>query len=110
MLSHRTERLQQLDKLRVTAVFPLAAVADLPEPLRREQAQHLLAWSQTGRATVHLVPRGILLPAPAAPLLLFPLGPGDTVAVSDHAQGPVTLEDYSGDSALSTGPLTEPLP
>lgn len=110
MVSHRTERLQQLDRLRVTAVFPLAAVADLPEPLCREQAQHLLAWTQTGRATVHLVPRGILLPAPVAPLMLFTLGTGDTVAVSDHVQGSVTLEDHSRASALFNVTLAESLP
>jgi transcriptional regulator with XRE-family HTH domain len=100
-VTNRTDRLSQLTGLHVTAVFPLAAVADLPEELRQEQAQHLLGWIATGRVRVHLVPAGIVLPAPVAPLFLFALGTGESVAVSEHVLGAEVLRDDLWPRAVS---------
>lgn len=110
LVKHRTQRLRALPGLSVTAVFPLSAVADLPKAMREGQTQHLLEWIDTGRVFVHLVPRGLLLPAPVAPLMLFTTSDGDTVALSDHVEGFVTLEDHEPASALFHVALADSLP
>lgn len=112
LVKHRTERLEELPRLHVTAVFPLAAVADLSSDLRQEQSRHLLEWIGTGRVTVHLVPRSLVLPAPVAPVFLYTTGSGEGVAVSEHVTGAVILGDDHREKATSlyTVALSHSLP
>ncbi|MDT0329962.1 Scr1 family TA system antitoxin-like transcriptional regulator [Nocardiopsis lambiniae] len=86
----RCQRLEQLPELRLTTAFPVFALEALPEEVRKEQAAHLLRWSETGRVTVHMVTSALLVPG--APVMVFHL-PGEEQVIScDYASGNVLAE------------------
>lgn len=89
----RTERLGALCDLHVTAIFPAAAIACLPELLRCAQAAYLIEWAESRRVAIHLVPEGSGLLVPASPLMIFRLSTGDIAVVSDHADGNVVHDE-----------------
>ncbi len=112
LVSLRTDRLKDLQDLRVTAVFPVTAVAALPGDLPSAQASHLIEWANSGRVAVHLVPEGSLLLGPASPLMMFRLREGELAVVSDHADGNLVHEDHAHDRlmAQATNALAASLP
>lgn len=112
LVSLRCERLAELPDLRVTAVFPAAAVSGLAPTLRAAQARALLSWAETDRVMLHLVPEGTTLLVPAAPLMVFRLRTGDLAVVSDHADGNVIHEADSHDrlSVEATAAIGAALP
>lgn len=87
----RTQRLEQLPGLRVRAVFPETALSSptLPDDVRQEQAAGILRWVRTGRVTTHVIPADTLLLVPTAPVMIFTLRDGSTVATCDYAAGSV---------------------
>lgn len=93
LVAVRTKQLGELSDLAVTAVFPAAALTCLPEDIRRAQAQYLIEWVETGRVALHLVPDGMALLVPAAPVMVFRLRTGDTAITSDHADGNFVYDD-----------------
>lgn len=112
LVTLRTERLNQLPDMRVTAVFPEVAVASLPDAIRRAQAEYLLEWAASGRVDLHLVPEGSVLLVPATPVMLFKLRTGDLAVASDHADGNVLYEEAHHDrlSGEATAALAAALP
>lgn len=108
----RCERLHQLPKLHVTAVFPVSGITGFPEEVQQEQAAHLLEWCATGRVVVLLVPEGSVLVGITSPLLLFRLRDGSVAASSDHLTGNVVHDTESHErlSALVKGALAAALP
>ncbi|WP_436851749.1 Scr1 family TA system antitoxin-like transcriptional regulator [Nocardiopsis dassonvillei] len=112
LVSVRCERLAALEELDVTAVFPASAVSGLPEPIRKDQAAHLVKWMDSGRVAVHLVPEGSALLVPASPLMLYALRSGERVIASDHAGGTVicAADMHDAMAALGTAALAASLP
>lgn len=108
----RCGRLDDLPELSVTAVFPMSALAGVPEDVAKQQAQHLLSWAQTGRVVLHVVPTGSVLIVPTSPIMLFRLKSGELVITSDHADGSVTLTSDAHErvGALFTAALAASLP
>ncbi|WP_431871930.1 Scr1 family TA system antitoxin-like transcriptional regulator [Nocardiopsis eucommiae] len=92
----RCERIDQVPDLRVTAVFPVAALTTFPENARKEQAAHLLKLTESGRVRVLVIPDGTLLVGLPSPLLVFRMRDGSTVASSDHANGNRVYRDGEG--------------
>ena len=89
LVALRCGRLADLPQLRVTAVFPLAAVTQMPPAIREAQAACLLEWADTERVRVHVIPEGTPMLVPAAPLMAFRLRSGESAIISDHADGNV---------------------
>lgn len=79
------------DSIRVSAIFPDSALQCAPEPVRVEQARHLLELSDAGRARVHLVP-GVLVGV-TSPFQVYRLKDGTEVATSDHVRGTVVFSE-----------------
>jgi hypothetical protein len=102
----------ELPDLAVTAVFPAAALVCLPEHLRSAQAQYFIEWVETGRVTLHLVPEGMTLLVPAAPVMVFRLRTGDTAITSDHADGNFVYDEsrHARVSGEMTAALAASLP
>lgn len=108
----RTERLDQLPGLRVTAVFPVTALTGMEETIRREQAAHLLDLIGSGRVVVHLVPEGSILVEPPSTMMAFRLHSGELVITSDNPDGNVIHAAHSHERlhALMTDALAVALP
>jgi hypothetical protein len=108
----RTERLSQLPRLRVTAIFPVTALTGVPDEVRKEQVAHLLGLIDKGRVEVHLVPEGSLMLGLVSPLMVFRLHSGDAAVSSDHVSGSVIYEpdQYDRLTSLITGALAVALP
>ncbi|PDP85537.1 transcriptional regulator [Glycomyces fuscus] len=79
----------------VTAVFPHSALACTPDPVRRQQAAHLLRLMEGGRVEVHLLPPGVFMLGVTAPIQLFRLADGGVAVSSDYIAGNVILESES---------------
>ncbi|MFC3995792.1 Scr1 family TA system antitoxin-like transcriptional regulator [Nocardiopsis sediminis] len=112
LVALRCERLTELEELQVTAVFPISAVAGLPDKVRARQVEHLRAWVATDRVILHLVPEGTTLLVPSSPLMIFTLRSGELAVVSDHADGNVVHQPDTHDriTALYTSAMAESLP
>lgn len=112
LVALRCDRLAELEKLRVTAVFPLSAVSGVPPSITRSQVQHLLTWVDTGRVTLHVVPAGTTMLVPTAPIMLFSLEGGDLAVTSDHGIGNVTVlpDHHERARSLVTAALAASLP
>lgn len=80
----RSERLHSLSA-EIVAVFPMTALTCAPEPVRAEQAEHLLALP--GRVTVHLLPEGSVLWGAPGPFGVYRLVDGREVVLSDRLEG-----------------------
>ncbi|WP_436852572.1 Scr1 family TA system antitoxin-like transcriptional regulator [Nocardiopsis dassonvillei] len=108
----RTERLDQLPGLRVTAVFPVTALTGMEETIRREQAARLLDLIGSGRVVVHLVPEGSILVEPPSTMMAFRLHSGELVITSDNPDGNVIHAAHSHERlhALMTDALAVALP
>jgi hypothetical protein len=108
----RTERLEQLPRLRVTAVFPVTALTGVDEKIRREQVARLLRVVATGRVVVHLVPEGSILIDPTTPMMAFRLDSGELVITSDNPDGNVIHATHTLERlySLVTGALAVALP
>ncbi|WP_028647396.1 Scr1 family TA system antitoxin-like transcriptional regulator [Nocardiopsis sp. CNT312] len=108
----RTERLDHLPRLRVTAVFPVTALTGMDEEVRRDQVARLLDLAGSGRVAVHLVPEGSILTDPVAPMMVFRLNSGELVITSDNPDGNVIHATHTHErlSALVTGALAVALP
>ncbi|QRN79930.1 MAG: hypothetical protein JK586_17515 [Nocardiopsis sp. BM-2018] len=92
----RYEKLRKTSGPKVVAVFPEAAVALVPESVRREQAARLVGSIDAGRVRVHLVAAGSLLLGVTPMLLVFHTHDGEVAVSSDHVDGNVIYEDPSG--------------
>lgn len=112
LVALRCGRLAELPELEVTAVFPATAVGGLPPAIRRDQAVHLLKWSETGRVTLLLAPPGAAMTVPAAPLMIYRLQSGERVLATDHADGTVVLTADAAErvDALATASLASAMP
>ncbi|WP_306368066.1 Scr1 family TA system antitoxin-like transcriptional regulator [Nocardiopsis sp. CC223A] len=88
----RCQRLHQLPKLKVTAVFPLFVLDALSQDIRAEQVSTLLEWVDTGRVTVHLVPRGSILLAPGSATTVYRFASGEVAVAGDWSGGTVLAE------------------
>jgi hypothetical protein len=102
----RTERLAQLPKLRVTAVFPVTALTGVDDRVRKEQVARLLDLIASERVVVHLVPEGSILIDPASPMMAFRLHSGELVITSDNPDGNVIHAAHTHERlyALMMGP------
>jgi hypothetical protein len=112
LIKLRTERLDQLPRLRVTAVFPVTALTGVDETIRREQVAHLLDLVGSGRVVVHLVPEGSILLEPPSTTMAFRLYSGELVITSDNPDGNVIHAAHTHERlhALLTGALAVALP
>lgn len=108
----RTERLAQLPKLRVTAVFPVTALTGVDDRVRKEQVARLLDLIASERVVVHLVPEGSILIDPASPMMAFRLHSGELVITSDNPDGNVIHAAHTHERlyALMMGALAVALP
>lgn len=108
----RCERLHQLLKLRVTAVFPLFVLDALPREIQVEQVGTLLDWIATGRVAVHLVPRGSILLVPGSATTVFHLAGDEVAIVGDWSRGTVAAErgDHSALLGMVSSALAAALP
>lgn len=89
----RYAHLRNQNNPRITAVFPVAALTCLPDPVRTEQVAHLLSLSESEEVSIHLVPEGTSLLGVVSTLLMFHLRDGGKAAVSDHVDAATLYED-----------------
>lgn len=76
--------------VRITAVFPRAALECVPATVAQAQAAHLVDLVDTGRVTVHLVgPPGLV--GVGGPFSVYRLQDGGQAATTDHAVGSVVV-------------------
>ena len=71
----------------ITAVFPQFALEWMPEAVRKEQAESLLHMVARGRTAVQVFPNGSLYLASVAPVQVYRLRDGSSIASSDHGGG-----------------------
>lgn len=83
----RYERLVNGNDPFVTVVFPEFALRWVPRDVRVDQVRSLLAFARRDKTAIHVVPEGSLLLSLSAPVQLYRLSDGTTVAASDHADG-----------------------
>ncbi|NYJ37164.1 Scr1 family TA system antitoxin-like transcriptional regulator [Nocardiopsis aegyptia] len=72
----------------------------MPEAIRREQPEVLLRMLERGRTTIHLIPNGSLYLASVAPLQVYRLQDGSTVASSDHGDGNIVHQTPSATARM----------
>ncbi|MET9795996.1 helix-turn-helix domain-containing protein [Nocardiopsis alba] len=89
----RYEQLRNQSAPRITSVFPMTSLTCVPDSVRREQVERLLALSDDEQVTIHLVPDGTALLGVVSMLLMFHLRDGGQAAVSDHVDGATLYED-----------------
>ncbi|RKS05549.1 helix-turn-helix protein [Nocardiopsis sp. Huas11] len=108
----RVQRLEQLPRLRVSAIFPVTALTGVGEEARKEQVSRLLDLVGSGQVEVHLVPEGSILLEPPSPMMAFRLHSGELVITSDNADGNVIHAAHTHERlhALMTGALAMALP
>lgn len=98
-------RLEQFEQLWgsnswMVAVFPAAALTCLPLKVRSDQVERLLSLIQDGRVRIHLIPENTPTTL-VAPLFLFHLREGGTVAGGEHVRGVVIYDSPSDIERLS---------
>ncbi|MBV2364412.1 Scr1 family TA system antitoxin-like transcriptional regulator [Streptomonospora nanhaiensis] len=102
LVAVRCRQLEQLSAgTRVSATFPELGILAAPEPTRREQAAHLLALIDTGRITVHLVPRDDVLAGVTSPFQIYRLHDGTRAATIDHTNGSILVNESPGITRLN---------
>ncbi|WP_083924273.1 helix-turn-helix domain-containing protein [Nocardiopsis lucentensis] len=85
----------------VTAVFPLGALACLPDDVRRDQVEHLLKLISGGRVEAHLIPDRTVIGL-VSPMSVFRLRDGRVVTASEHNRGVVIHSDPTGVERMTT--------
>ncbi len=89
----RYEQLQRGRDPLVSAVVPSTALTQVPEPVRKAQAEHLRKIVDSGRVTMCLVPEDALLVGITSPLVLVRLADGGRAGTTDHVSGNVLLDE-----------------
>ncbi|WP_232831911.1 DUF5753 domain-containing protein [Nocardiopsis sp. FIRDI 009] len=84
----------------VTAVFPQFALDWMPETVRKEQVSSLLRFLERDRTKIQVFPNKSLYLASVAPVQLYRLRDGASVASSDHGDGNIVHQTPSSTARM----------